>query len=243
MNQGFAYHDPMNDTPEGQLLGIVNELERIVKSKNSSMAYMDKNMNCMGCKSDEGETCEECSPNTDTKKSANYGYKSDRGDKKMPNLPSPKGNKNMAGKSKKGKKPLVGGQKELDKDKDGDIDGDDFKQMRKADMSEKLSIVLAVGTRPEAIKLAPLYLALKKLSKLRPVLLSTGQHREMLDQVLQIFEIRPDIDLNLMRPGQNLHDLTARILMGLRPVLETERPDVVLVHGDTTTTLAATLNQ
>tara|TARA_B100001173_G_scaffold283639_1_gene269338 strand:- start:342 stop:1133 length:792 start_codon:yes stop_codon:yes gene_type:complete len=133
MNQGFAYHDPMNDTPEGQLLGIVNELERIVKSKNSSMAYMDKNMNCMGCKSDEGETCEECSPNTDTKKSANYGYKSDRGDKKMPNLPSPKGNKNMAGKSKKGKKPLVGGQKELDKDKDGDIDGDDFKQMKKGD--------------------------------------------------------------------------------------------------------------
>jgi len=122
MNQGFAYHDPMNDTPEGQLLGIVNELERIVKSKNSSMAYMDKNMNCMGCKSDD---CSDCSPKG--------GYKSDRGDKKMPDLPNPKGNKNKIGKGKKDskKKPLVGGQKNLDKDKDGDIDGDDFKQMKK----------------------------------------------------------------------------------------------------------------
>jgi hypothetical protein len=124
MNQGFAYHDPMNDTPEGQLLGIVNELERIVKSKNSSMAYMDKNMNCMGCKSDD---CSDCSPKG--------GYKSDRGDKKMPDLPTPKGNKNKIGKGKKDskKKPLVGGQKNLDKDKDGDIDGDDFKQMKKGD--------------------------------------------------------------------------------------------------------------
>ena len=105
MNHGFAYHDPMEDTPEGQLLAIVKQLEDVVKSKNSSMAYMDKNMNCMNC-SDSDEGCEDCSPK-DTKKSAKDGYKSDRGDRKMPDLPSPKGNKNMAGKGKKGKKRMM----------------------------------------------------------------------------------------------------------------------------------------
>jgi|TARA_B100001173_G_scaffold312548_1_gene334650 hypothetical protein len=179
MNHGFAYHDPMEDTPEGQLLAIVKQLENVVKSKNGSMAYMDKNMNCMGCKSDEGETCEVCSPNSDTKKSAKEGYKSDRGDGKMPNLPSPKGNKNMAGKSKKGKKPLVGGQKELDKDKDGDIDGDDFKQMKKGDATTQFlrerGIIVKYEQETSVNDVVPQLMEVSGSEQIRATVYSTNQ--------------------------------------------------------------------
>jgi UDP-N-acetylglucosamine 2-epimerase (non-hydrolysing) len=102
--------------------------------------------------------------------------------------------------------------------------------------------VLSVfGTRPEAIKMAPVVKALAAEPRLRSTVCVTGQHREMLDQVLDVFSIRPDFDLQMMRPGQDLTDVTVAVLTGLREVLRTARPDVVLVHGDTTTTLAASL--
>lgn len=177
MNHGFAYHDPMEDTPEGQLLAIVKQLEDVVKSKNSSMAYMDKNMNCMNC-SDSDEGCEDCSPK-DTKKSAKEGYKSDRGDRKMPDLPSPKGNKNMAGKGKKGKKPLVGGQKELDKDKDGDIDGDDFKQMRKEDATtaflRERGIIVKYEQETSVDNVVPQLMEVSGSEQIRATVYSTNQ--------------------------------------------------------------------
>ena len=97
------------------------------------------------------------------------------------------------------------------------------------------------GTRPEAIKMAPLACLLRDDNRFDSAVCVTGQHREMLDQVLQLFDIVPDHDLNLMKPGQGLSALTASILMALEPVLANYQPDVVLVHGDTTTTLAATL--
>lgn len=103
-------------------------------------------------------------------------------------------------------------------------------------------IVLVFGTRPEAIKLAPVYHALKAHFPQWDIrACSTGQHRQMLDQVLQVFGITPDFNLNVMEPGQDLTDLTARILVGLRPVFSEWRPDLVIVHGDTTTTLGASL--
>ena len=102
--------------------------------------------------------------------------------------------------------------------------------------------VLSVfGTRPEAIKMAPVVQALAADPDFEGRVCVTGQHRGMLDQALSLFGITPDHDLNVMRPGQNLTELTARILTGMKDVLEVEKPDVVLVHGDTTTTLAATL--
>jgi UDP-N-acetylglucosamine 2-epimerase (non-hydrolysing) len=102
--------------------------------------------------------------------------------------------------------------------------------------------VLSVfGTRPEAIKMAPVVQALAADPDFEGRVCVTGQHRGMLDQALSLFGIVPDHDLNVMRPGQNLTELTARILTGMKDVLDAERPDVVLVHGDTTTTLAATL--
>ena len=98
------------------------------------------------------------------------------------------------------------------------------------------------GTRPEAIKMAPLVKALQKESdRFRTLVCVTGQHREMLDQVLELFEITPDFDLNIMHKGQNLYDVTSRVLNGMGNVLRTEKPDVVLVHGDTTTSMAAAL--
>jgi UDP-N-acetylglucosamine 2-epimerase (non-hydrolysing) len=97
------------------------------------------------------------------------------------------------------------------------------------------------GTRPEAIKMAPVVAALRGSTDFETSICVTAQHREMLDQVLGIFDIAPDIDLNLMRPQQDLHDLTSAILLTLRPVFAECRPDWVLVHGDTTTTLAASL--
>lgn len=97
------------------------------------------------------------------------------------------------------------------------------------------------GTRPEAIKMAPLVLALDKDSRFESVVCVTAQHREMLDQVLELFSIKPDFDLNLMKPGQDLTDITCGVLQGLKTVLAEAQPDMVLVHGDTSTTLAATL--
>lgn len=103
-------------------------------------------------------------------------------------------------------------------------------------------ILSVFGTRPEAIKMAPVIKALQQYpTQFKSVVCVTAQHREMLDQVLDLFAIKPDYDLNIMKPGQSLHDVTANVLLGLRLVLEKEKPDLVLVHGDTTTTMAATL--
>ena len=103
-------------------------------------------------------------------------------------------------------------------------------------------IMLVFGTRPEAIKMAPLVKEFQKHpDEFQTIVCVTGQHREMLDQVLHIFEITPDYDLNIMKQGQDLYDVTARVLLGMRDVLKEARPDVVLVHGDTTTSTAAAL--
>ena len=102
--------------------------------------------------------------------------------------------------------------------------------------------MLVFGTRPEAIKMAPLVKEFQKHSdKFKTIVCVTGQHREMLDQVLRIFEIGPDYDLNIMKQGQDLYDVTSRVLLGMREVLKEVQPDVVLVHGDTTTSTAAAL--
>ena len=102
--------------------------------------------------------------------------------------------------------------------------------------------MLVFGTRPEAIKMCPLVKELqKRSSEFETIVCVTGQHREMLDQVLRIFEVKPDIDLNIMKQGQDLTDVTVRILTGMRDVFKTCKPDVVLVHGDTTTSTAAAL--
>lgn len=102
--------------------------------------------------------------------------------------------------------------------------------------------MLVFGTRPEAIKMAPLVKEFQKYpEKFKTIVCVTGQHREMLDQVLQIFEITPDYDLNIMKQGQDLYDVTARVLTGMRDVLTEVKPDVVLVHGDTTTSTAGAL--
>lgn len=102
-------------------------------------------------------------------------------------------------------------------------------------------ILLVFGTRPEAIKMCPLVLELKKRSNIETIVCVTGQHREMLDQVLTVFNVRPDYDLSIMRNGQTLFELTSRILTKLNVILNKVKPDVVLVHGDTTTTFAAAL--
>lgn len=102
--------------------------------------------------------------------------------------------------------------------------------------------MLVFGTRPEAIKMAPLVKAFEKHPQdFTTLVCVTGQHREMLDQVLRLFDIVPDYDLNIMKQGQDLYDVTARVLMGMRDVLKQAQPDVVLVHGDTTTSTAAAL--
>ena len=102
--------------------------------------------------------------------------------------------------------------------------------------------MLVFGTRPEAIKMAPLVREFQKNSEnFQTIVCVTGQHRQMLDQVLNIFEIKPDYDLNIMQQGQDLYDVTARVLTGMRDVLKNAQPDVVLVHGDTTTSMAAAL--
>ena len=106
----------------------------------------------------------------------------------------------------------------------------------------KKKIMLVFGTRPEAIKMAPLYHALKACpQQFETQVCVTAQHRQMLDQVLRVFEINPDIDLNLMKAGQDLYDVTASVLIGMRDVLRQHKPDALLVHGDTTTSLAAAM--
>ena len=104
-----------------------------------------------------------------------------------------------------------------------------------------MKVMLVFGTRPEAIKMAPLVKGLQACSSLQAVVCVTAQHREMLDQVLRLFDIVPEHDLNIMKPGQDLFDITGNILQGLKDVFQQEQPDLVLVHGDTTTTLAASL--
>ena len=102
--------------------------------------------------------------------------------------------------------------------------------------------MLVFGTRPEAIKMCPLVKELQKhKNEFKTIVCVTGQHREMLDQVLQIFDVKPDYDLNIMKQGQDLYDITARVLIGMRDVFRECKPDVVLVHGDTTTSTASAL--
>src|SRR5690625_691142 len=109
-------------------------------------------------------------------------------------------------------------------------------------MNERIKVMSIFGTRPEAIKMAPLVLELKKQSRVfESIVTVTAQHREMLDQVLEVFNIEPDFDLNIMQQQQTLADITTRALTGLDQVMKTARPDVVLVHGDTTTTFVASL--
>ncbi|EJL6845350.1 UDP-N-acetylglucosamine 2-epimerase, partial [Vibrio cholerae] len=107
-------------------------------------------------------------------------------------------------------------------------------------MSKK-KVLTVFGTRPEAIKMAPLVHALSLDGRFEAKVCVTAQHREMLDQVLDLFEIRADYDLNIMTPKQTLNDITARIILELRPVLQEFKPDIVLVHGDTATTFATSL--
>lgn len=107
---------------------------------------------------------------------------------------------------------------------------------------EMKTVMLVFGTRPEAIKMCPLVKEFQKYPNyFRTIVCVTGQHREMLDQVLQIFEVTPDYDLNIMKQGQDLYDVTSRVLLGLRDVLKQEQPDIVFVHGDTTTSTAAAI--
>lgn len=102
-------------------------------------------------------------------------------------------------------------------------------------------VMVVFGTRPEAIKMAPVIAALQTAPGLQPVVVATAQHRSMLDQALAIFGVVPDVDLDIMRPGQSLQDVASRILLGIPPILERFRPDLLLVHGDTSTTLYAAL--
>lgn len=103
------------------------------------------------------------------------------------------------------------------------------------------TIMLVFGTRPEAIKMCPLVMELRRRSSFKVIVCVTGQHREMLDQVLDVFNVKPDIDLNIMRERQDLFDVTTNVLSGMREVLRHEKPDIVLVHGDTTTAFATAL--
>ncbi len=114
-----------------------------------------------------------------------------------------------------------------------------FKILVRSTVKKKVAIV--AGTRPEVIKMAPLWFALRQSSFLEPLLISTGQHREMLDQAFGVFGLKPDIDLGLMQPGQTLSDLTARVLSSVTKVLQQRRPSAVLVQGDTTTVLGTAL--
>ena len=104
-----------------------------------------------------------------------------------------------------------------------------------------IKVMTVFGTRPEAIKMAPLVKELEKCEKIESVVAVTAQHRQMLDQVLEIFDIKPDYDLNIMQPGQSLAEITSRSLIGLEKVIKEAKPDIVLVHGDTSTTFAGAL--
>ena len=104
-----------------------------------------------------------------------------------------------------------------------------------------IKVMTVFGTRPEAIKMAPLIKELEKCSQIKSIVAVTAQHRQMLDQVLEIFDIKPDYDLNIMQPGQTLSQITSRSLLGLEEVINDAKPDIVLVHGDTSTTFAGAL--
>lgn len=108
-------------------------------------------------------------------------------------------------------------------------------------MAVKKKVMLVFGTRPEAIKMAPLVHAVRAHPQLEAFTVVTAQHRQMLDQVLEIFDIKPDVDLDIMQPGQSLPSVTGRILQTMAPTLDALKPDIVLVHGDTSTTLSAAL--
>lgn len=104
-----------------------------------------------------------------------------------------------------------------------------------------IKVMTVFGTRPEAIKMAPLVLELQKHPNIEPIVVVTAQHRQMLDQVLSLFKISPDFDLNIMQSGQTLFDVTSKVLKGMGEVISDVKPDIVLVHGDTTTTFASSL--
>lgn len=109
-------------------------------------------------------------------------------------------------------------------------------------VNEKYRVLLVFGTRPEAIKMAPLVKEFQKYpDHFETVVCVTGQHRQMLDQVLDLFEIQPDFDLEIMKSGQDLYDITSRVLLGMRDVFIESKPDLVLVHGDTTTSTTTAL--
>ncbi len=108
-------------------------------------------------------------------------------------------------------------------------------------MNKKIKVMTIFGTRPEAIKMAPLVKELEKRDKIESIVCVTAQHRQMLDQVLKAFSIEPDYDLNIMQQGQTLADITTRALLGLQGVIQEVKPDIALVHGDTTTTFAGAL--
>lgn len=105
----------------------------------------------------------------------------------------------------------------------------------------KRKVLIIFGTRPEAIKMAPLVKSLERDTRINPIVCVTAQHRDMLDQVLQAFDIEPNYDLNIMKPGQTLSDITANAMQGLERIIQTENPDLILVHGDTTTAMAGAL--
>ena len=104
-----------------------------------------------------------------------------------------------------------------------------------------IKVMTIFGTRPEAIKMAPLVKELEGRKEIESVVCVTAQHREMLDQVLNVFDIKPDYDLNIMKQGQTLSEITSRVLLGLEEVIKKEKPNIILVHGDTTTTFAGAL--
>lgn len=104
-----------------------------------------------------------------------------------------------------------------------------------------IKVMTIFGTRPEAIKMAPLVKELENREEIKSIVCVTAQHREMLDQVLEVFDIKPDYDLNIMKKGQSLSEITSKVLMGLEEVIQKEKPNIILVHGDTTTTFAGAL--
>src|SRR5690606_6419138 len=119
----------------------------------------------------------------------------------------------------------------------GTVTADAAKDVDTVPKETTFKVMIAFGTRPEAIKMAPVVEALKATPGIQTIVAVTAQHREMLDQVLELFEIVPDEDLDIMQPGQTLAGLTSRILTGMGGVIARHAPDIVLVHGDTTTTM------
>ena len=106
----------------------------------------------------------------------------------------------------------------------------------------KVKVMVIFGTRPESIKMAPLIKELQGRNEIETFVCVTAQHRQMLDQVLNIFQIKPDFDLNIMKQGQTLSDITTRVMLGIENIMKSVCPDLVLVHGDTTTTFSAALS-